>query len=209
MDEDGISGMRIEDFMETGKTLIDHWSWAAEKGVMNHNTAAGLRAACVQVLGVLENPEQVEFSSLDVEDLLTRFQNLRKQRFKPQVLEAYKRRFRNAVRSYTEYLENPGTWKPASQERAGSGERRERASSASKVASGTMSEPTRARPALVGGGNEEYRLPLRPSVMARLILPLDLTLDEATRVKAFVDMLVVPNPKQGEPMSSLELKQLP
>ena len=28
--------------METkGKALIDHWSWAAEKGVMNRNTAPG------------------------------------------------------------------------------------------------------------------------------------------------------------------------
>ena len=90
--------------VETGKTLIDHWSWAADKGVMNRNTAAGLRAACVQVLGVVDDPEQVNVANLDVEDLLTRFQNLRKQRFKPQVLEAYKRRFRNAVKSYKEYL---------------------------------------------------------------------------------------------------------
>src|SRR5450631_3019798 len=107
--------------METCKTLIDHWSWAAEKGVMNRNTAAGLRSACVQVLDVVENPEQGDIENLDVDDLLTRFQNLRKQRFKPQVLEAYKRRFRNAVKSYKEYLQNPGTWKPASQERSGGG----------------------------------------------------------------------------------------
>jgi predicted XRE-type DNA-binding protein len=33
------------------RALIEHWPWAAEKGVMNKNTAAGLRAACVQVLG--------------------------------------------------------------------------------------------------------------------------------------------------------------
>jgi hypothetical protein len=183
--------------METGKTLIDHWSWAAEKGVMNRNTAAGLRAACVQVLGVVENPEQIEISSLDVEDLLTRFQNLRKQRFKPQVLETYKRRFRNAVKSYKEYLGNPGTWKPASQERPSGTERRDRTSGAPTGASGTPGGPVPTHSAIAGAGNEEYRLPLRPSVMARLILPVDLTRDEATRIKAFVDMLVVPSPDRS------------
>lgn len=181
--------------METGKTLIDHWSWASEKGVMNRNTAAGLRAACVQVLGVVDDPEQVEIANLDVEDLLTRFQNLRKQNFKPQVLEAYKRRFRNAVKSYKEYLVNPGTWKPVTQERSG-GERRQRPSSVSIGSSGTAVSAER-NSGTASAGSEEYRLPLRPSVMARLILPLDLTAAEATRIKIFVDMLVVPTPGQS------------
>src|SRR5712692_386131 len=30
----------------TGKALLEHWSWAAEKGLMNKNTAHGLRSAC-------------------------------------------------------------------------------------------------------------------------------------------------------------------
>jgi hypothetical protein len=176
--------------METGKTLIDHWSWAAEKGVMNRHTAAGLRAACVQVLNVVDDPQQIEIASLDVEDLLTRFQNLRKQRFKPQVLEAYKRRFRNAVKSYKEYLESPGTWKPASQERAAGGDRRQRDSSAGAAWSGPTAGQERARSA-IAAGTEEYPFPLRPGVMARLVLPVDLSSDEARRIKAFVDMLVV------------------
>ena len=33
--------------------------------------------------------------------------------------------------------------------------------------------------------------------MARLILPIDLTREEATRIKVFVDMLVVPGPEQS------------
>jgi|SRR5580700_1593450 hypothetical protein len=177
--------------METkGKALIEHWSWAAEKGVMNKNTAAGLRAACVQVLGVLDDPDQSDVANIDIEGLLTRFQNLRKQRFKPQVLEAYKRRFRNAVRSYKEYLENPGAWKPANQDRSGGPDRRSRASNASgtqAVSSGAGHSHTATSLA----GSEEYPFPLRPGVMARLVLPVDLTRDEARRIKAFVDMLVV------------------
>ena len=177
--------------METkGKALIDHWSWAADKGVMNRNTAAGLRAACVQVLGVLDDPDEVDVQSLNIDELLTRFQNLRKQRFKPQVLEAYKRRFRNAVKSYKDYLENPGAWKPATQDRSSGAVRRLRASDASLPLEETASG--HGRSAVVAAvGSEEYRFPLRSGVMARLTLPVDLTRDEARRLKAFVDMLVV------------------
>jgi hypothetical protein len=176
--------------METkGKALIDHWSWAAEKGVMNRNTAAGLRAACVQVLGVLDDPDEIDIESLNVDELLTRFQNLRKQRFKPQVLEAYKRRFRSAVKSYKEYLENPGAWKPANQDR--SPVRRQRSADSSEAAAASGLGRDHNTPALVG--SEEYRFPLRPGVMARLILPVDLTHVEVGRLKAFIDMLVVGN----------------
>jgi hypothetical protein len=33
----------------SGKAFLEHWSWAAEKGLMNKNTAGGLRSACGQV----------------------------------------------------------------------------------------------------------------------------------------------------------------
>ena len=55
--------------------------------------------------------------TLDVEDTLVRFQNLKKKDFKPAVLEMYKRRFRQAVSSYLAYLEDPGGWKPRTLER--------------------------------------------------------------------------------------------
>jgi hypothetical protein len=69
--------------METNaKSLVDHWTWAANKGVMNPNTAAGLRAACTQILAVVgEGWEDTDVATLDVENLLIRFQNLRKKDF--------------------------------------------------------------------------------------------------------------------------------
>jgi hypothetical protein len=144
------------------------------------------------VLGVLDDPDDVDVESLNVDELLTRFQNLRKQRFKPQVLEAYKRRFRSAVKSYKDYLENPGAWKPATQDRSGGVVRRPRGSDASPPPEGTASGiGGRPYATVAPVGSEEYRFPLRAGVMARLTLPVDLTRDEAKRLKAFVDMLVV------------------
>src|ERR1700732_5098681 len=109
------------------RSLIDHWNWAAEKGVMNRNTAAGLRSACTRVLEAAgDDWEKTDVTTLDVEDLLVRFQNLKKKDFRPQVLEVYKQRFRNALASYLEYLHNPGGWKPGSQERPATSQRNDR-----------------------------------------------------------------------------------
>jgi hypothetical protein len=103
--------------METiGRHLVDHWSWAAEKGLMNPSTAAGRKSACVQVLSILEDWENMDISQLDVDNLL-RFQNLKKKEFRPNVLEVYKKRFIAARESYLDYLQNPGGWRSSSQDR--------------------------------------------------------------------------------------------
>jgi hypothetical protein len=134
----------------------------------------------------MENWEEADVSNLDVEELLARFQNLRKQKFKPQVLETYKRRFRNAVRSYLEYLHSPGTWRPTNQDRSVTTDRSRHASAAPITASAVGSAPhPRA------AGEMEYPFPLRPGFMARLFLPVDLTNEEVTRIQNFVGMLVV------------------
>jgi len=160
---------------------------------MNRNTAAGVRAACGQVLGVLENWEDTDIAKLDVEELLARFQNLRKQRYTPQVLETYKRRFRKAVSSYLEYLDDPGSWRPTSQERSVTPDRGRR--------TGTAAASTSVAGAVAptGAGEVEYPFPLRPGVMARLVLPTDLTSEEVIRIQNFVAMLVVGTRKAEEP----------
>jgi hypothetical protein len=95
---------------------------------MNRNTAGGLRSACNRVLEALgDDWEQTNISELDVEETLLRFQNPKKKDFLPQVLEEYKQRFRKAVRSYLEYLANPGGWKPSAQENSTAAQRGSRA----------------------------------------------------------------------------------
>ena len=178
--------------METSaRDLIDHWTWAAEKGLMNRNTAGGLRSACSRVLEALgDGWEQTNISELDVEETLLRFQNLKKKDFLPQVLEEYKQRFRKAVRSYLEYLANPGGWKPSAQD---SSTAAQRSSRVSKDRSAPSQEPT-AQGAYRHAVNEvEYPFPLRTGVMARLVLPKDLTRDDVNRLSAFMSMLVVAN----------------
>jgi len=168
----------------TGKGLVEHWAWAAEKGIVNRNTAGGLRAACAQVLSVLDNWEEVDLRGLDVEDLLRRFQNLRKKEFSPGTLAVYAKRFRQALGSYLAYLENPSAWKaPAKRLRTKPRDAdRETNETEPRDESGKV-ETT--------GGLVDYPFPLRRGVIVRLRLPLDLRREEARRITKFLETLTV------------------
>jgi hypothetical protein len=177
----------------TGKQLVDHWTWAADKGLMNRNTAGALRASCSQVLGVLDNWEQIDVTSVDVDDVIRRFQNLRARDFNPESLNAYARRFRNAVESFLQYVKDPAGWKPATRpvkgQADGNGQLRNKRNKIAPAA------PPDDVPAPVDvpqvGGLIEYPFPLRDNLVARLKLPRDISAAEAKRLYGFMMALAV------------------
>ncbi len=66
---------------------------------MSRNTAAGLRAASVQVLGVLDDPGEVDVGSQRIDRLLTRSQNPNKKGLEPHIRKHGKSDFQSAVKS--------------------------------------------------------------------------------------------------------------
>jgi hypothetical protein len=177
------SGKNLVD-QTSGKNLVDHWSWATAKGLMNQNTASALRAACSQVLGVLDGWETEDIRKLDAESTLKRFENLRKKDFKPQTLETYKRRFRQAVASFLSYHDNPGNWKGPSQDQRS--EKTER--------NGGPRRPAEEERSFVDEGQAgrtvDYPYPLRNDMTVRLTLPRDLNRAEVKRLSRFMESLV-------------------
>lgn len=169
----------------SGAALVNHWDWAAKKGLMNPNTARSLRAASSQVLGVLEDGDSVDVRGLDVEDTLNRFVNLRKKDFVPQSLEAYKQRFRNAVSLYLSYLDDPAGWRPALRERSAPSEKKRLAKE------GTARSEPEEMAGDRGGVMITYPFPLRTGQVARLTLPPDLTMAEVRRLTAYMSLLAI------------------
>lgn len=170
----------------TGKALAEHWNWAAQKGLLNKNTARSFGNACSQVLSAQEDPDNVNVSALDVELALTKFQNLKKKNFKPKVLEVYKSRFRRALALYLSYIEDPAGWRPTSPRASRPTEEPNKKSGAPKkeeVMVGVGEHP--------GMGLVEYPFPLRDGQNARLILPRDLKAAEVKRLTAFMASLAV------------------
>jgi hypothetical protein len=178
----------------TGQQLVDHWNWAAEKGLMNKNTASGRRSACVQVLSILPDWQNVDVSQLNVEDILLRFQNLKKKDFRPNVLEVYKKRFKVALDSYLEYLRDPGNWRASSQERQAStatGNFKTSAKRSTARRTTVESDTEDLSAAITSAGMTEYKFPLRTGIVVKLFLPTDLSPQDVQRLTGFLNMLVV------------------
>jgi len=160
---------------------------------MNRNTAGALRAACSQVLGVLDNWEQIDVTSLDPDDVIRRFQNLRARDFNPESLNAYARRFKNAVESFLQYVKEPSAWKPAMRpvKAQGEGNGQPRGKRTQTPATERMEHEQPAIETPHVGGLIEYPFPLRDNVVARLKLPRDISASEAKRLYGFMLALAV------------------
>lgn len=188
----------------TGAALVAHWDWAIERGLVNKNTGRSIKAAVNQVLSIEDGWERMRVDDMDVEGLLLRFRNL--SGISPSSLAAYEARFRQAVASYLDYLNNPTTYRPsqrrprsAAPKSAGSGGDRRTAAATSAA---TPPEPKSITPASGALGTEHsdfvtYPLPLRPKVFAELRLPVDLTREEAERIGAFALAVAVRKPDES------------
>jgi hypothetical protein len=176
----------------SGRALVAFWKWAADKGRMKANTAGALRAACTQVLGVLDNWETLDVRGIDVEDATRRFINKRNTGFTPESLEAYKRRFAQAVKLFLEYADDPSGWKFNSRE--SSPTKRERKGNGGAATGTTAPAPTADRAATataVMSGLVEYPFPLREGRPVYLRLPMDLKIAEVKRLTAYLNTLAV------------------
>lgn len=177
--------------METsGQSLLDFWAWSARKGLVPNSVANDLRASSKEVLSVEDNWQTLDIKTLEVDYLLVRFDNLRKFKFKPQSLSAYKSRFKKARKLYLAYLENPSGWHyPAAKPRR------------AKVAAPTGMPPDNADNPLVNAAAAEIEMrsdqssqvlqfPIRAGFTARLELPADLTKEEAARLASYLQLIV-------------------
>lgn len=178
----------METIDTSGKSLVEHWKWAADKGIMNSNTANAFRAACTQVLGVLDRWETLDIRTIDVDDVCKRFQNKRNKDFKPDSLDAYKRRFGQAVKLFLEYANDPSSWKAPSQNRQA---RKERKSGAEVNGETVSTIAERSSSTSIASGLVEYPFPLREGRLAYLKLPVDLKQAEVKRLTAYLNTLAV------------------
>jgi len=175
---------------KTGKSLITFWERAAEKGWVKKNTAAGYRAACQKILEVEKDWESVDVSTIDIQEMFHRFQNLRGADYSPKSLETYRSRFRTAVEMYLEWADNPSAWRPPSSSRRDRGDKPSSAPQTDVDQSRQVERPETTEGSPVDG-MIDYPFPLRDDLLVRLVLPRDLTAAEAKRLVAFVNALAI------------------
>jgi hypothetical protein len=177
----------------TGKALVEFWRHAGDKGLMNANTARAIGQATAQVLSVLDDWQSQDLQTANLEDVWRRFQNKHSRSYKPESLNAYKRRFMAGVKSFLNYVADPSAWRPPiSGERVSRKERLENSSGApARLDLGEPVQSTEKGVVMV-----DYPFPLREGRLAILRLPADLKAVEVRRLTAYLNTLVVDAPNE-------------
>jgi hypothetical protein len=186
----------------SGAGLSLFLGWAGSRGEMNPSTAKSYQAAVKGVLSVEAEPADVDIRNVDVDAILDRFETLHRTRYTADSMATYKSRFRQAVAMYLAWLDKDSAWRAAGRSRrvgtqAGVSPRPKRRSTAATDPPADDSSP----PAGTGAHRMiAYDLPLRPDMIVRLTLPVDMTPADADRVANFARSLAFARP--AEPPSA-------
>lgn len=157
------------------------------KGLMNANTANGLKAACAKILDDVADNDDVR--GIDVNTAVIRYNNRNPGTLAPNSLAEYKRRVSRAISDFVSWVENPAAFKPRSREApAKNGRQVETTAKKRPAAHGRDAPvpPNHVAPTVSASAGLPLSYPLRPDFLAQVVIPRDLTADEARRLGAFL-----------------------
>jgi hypothetical protein len=196
-----------------GQGLLEFIDRCGERGDLNSNTAGALRATAKAVLAIESaEPVNIDVRSLDVDDLLRRFATRRKADYSEGSLETYRSRFRKAIAMYIGWLDDDPHWNRAGQPQVVQPARRvgqtydlrpsrSRRKPTQKASSVAESESVESATLTSDDATPEttvrlmtYDFALRPDLIVRVTLPVDLTTEDADRFANFVRVLAFSKP---------------
>jgi hypothetical protein len=175
------------------KALLKFLDTVVEKGLMNANTAGGLKAACGRILDDLAESDDVR--EIDVGTAVIRYSNRNPGFLAPNSLAEYQRRVARAISEFVQFAENPAGFKPRGRGAGAKNARRpEKRGETKTVVPGDQETSTSA-------GSNSLRVsaaaglalsfPLRTDFLAQVVIPRDLRADEARRLGAFLMTLAM------------------
>ena len=123
--------------------LNNFLDFAGEKGLLKKATAASRKVAANVILGILDENEASDLSSVDLDAIISRHRNLAGGKIIPRTLSTYESRTKIAVNDFLEYLKNPSSWQ-------GSRTRTRSPAKASPIEKSKASVPIVERPELSG-----------------------------------------------------------
>lgn len=165
--------------------LMKFLETVVSKGLMNSNTASGLKAACTKILDDVAGTDDVR--GIDVNTAVIRYNNRNPGILAPNSLAEYQRRVSRAISDFIRWAENPAGFKPRSRGAPTKNGRKTEGKPGKRVIA--HEQPTAASPAHVTFGSTAglpLSFPLRPDFLAQVVIPRDLTAEEARRLGAFL-----------------------
>jgi hypothetical protein len=178
---------------KTGMT--EFIQYAIDKGLVNTNTGGGWRSACNKILEDF-GPDD-DLTNIDVPSEVLRYNNRHPGVLSPDSLNQYQKRVQYVMSEFGKYLANPTAYKGvATKPSNGKPQERKRAAPIPVADAGSppLSPPDHAVQAkhITSAVTETSLMmpfPLRPTFLAQVLIPRDLTKDEATRLCTFIQAL--------------------
>jgi len=172
------------DNQKSRTAALEFLEYVAQKGLMARATARARKAAVGKVLGILDDAEAEDITSIDIDALMNRFGHLQGKGYTPQSLAAYKSRVKAALDDFARYVANPLSFKPSLQAR----ERKPISINSSSSATGNVSytaEAPRQTGSIVAGpmASSILPIPIRADLTVYVQgLPFDLKESEARKI---------------------------
>jgi len=194
----------------TNAELMKFLDMVIAKGWVNTNTGGSWRAAVKKIIGDL--PDDTDVREVDLKVQLLRYNNLHPGQLAPDSLRVYEQRAGIGIQQFILYQTDASKYKPPgrglSANRAEKGDRAASAKPKDSISGATVtSSRAEMLPAGHGGGHAQMRpmtstasgfasdlnlvmpFPLRPNYLAQVVIPRDMTNDEAERLCAFIRAL--------------------
>ena len=191
----------------SGKAVVEFLEYTAKNGLMNNATAGSLSSAVRKVLDATTPDgswEEVDLKEANLDDIADRFETLSRTKYKPDSLQVYKSRFKNAVKMYTEWLANPSGWRYKAERPASQRNKRKQTVPQNGVVVAQHVPTPQYVPPPPDKEMIAYPYPLRPGMIVQINLPPDLRGQEAKRLAAFIESLVADEQLALSPARSIE-----
>ena len=166
--------------------LLGFLDTVVAKGLMKTNTAGGLKAACTRILDDLADTDDVR--KVDVNTAVIRYNNRNPGILSPNSLAEYQRRVARAIADFVSWVEDPIAFKPRTRGASVKNGRKTENSSGGRPAPAPREESpaVHVQPSALVLPGLSLSYPLRPDFLAQVVIPRDLTAEEARRLGAFL-----------------------
>lgn len=167
--------------------LIRFLEYLGDKGLVARATASARRTAAAKVLSVLSDEEAQDVIGIDLDLVMSRFDNLNPHQYTPESLQAYRSRLKTALEDFRSYSENPVSFRPTGQlriklKRGDGGTKPARKVAVSEQAR-SSSPAVQTAPVVDLPNVNQLPIPLRQNLTVRIFgLPFDLTPAEAKKI---------------------------
>ena len=187
------------------KSLVQFLEMIVKKGWVNTNTGNSWKAAVNKVLVDVAGEKDVR--EIDLKTELLRYNNLHPGALAPDSLRVYEQRANLAIDQFLQYKNDPTTYKPPSrgsstfkaEKKDGNGQTKRSALRGAETTGNSVqevhrkSDPEPVHGRQVAGTATELNLalpfPLRPNYLAQIVIPRDMTKEEADRLCTFIQAL--------------------